>query len=71
MKAKEVRLLNTQEIRNRLADSRRELMNLRFQIVSGQLTDTTRLGQMRRQIALFETVLKARELGLEEEGEKK
>ena len=71
MKTKEVRLLTTQEINNRLADARHELMNFRFQLVSGQLTDTTRLGQMRRQIALYETVLRARELGLEEEGEKK
>ena len=37
-------------------------MNLRFQIVTGQLTDTSRLKQTRRQIALFETILHEREL---------
>ena len=44
-------------------------MNLRFQIITGQLTDTSRLKKMRRQIAVFETVLS--ELGLaEKEGKK-
>jgi large subunit ribosomal protein L29 len=61
MKTSEVRLLPTQEIVNKLADSRNELMNLRFQLVMGQLTDTSRMKQMRRQIALFETIITERE----------
>ena len=61
MKTSEVRLLPTQEIVNKLADSRNELMNLRFQMVMGQLTDTSRMKQMRRQIALFETIITERE----------
>jgi large subunit ribosomal protein L29 len=36
-------------------------MNLRFQLVMGQLTDTSRMKQMRRQIALFETIITERE----------
>ena len=36
-------------------------MNLRFQIVSGQLTDTSRLKQTRRLIAQYETVLRERQ----------
>jgi large subunit ribosomal protein L29 len=68
MKTKEVRILKTQELKNRLTDSRRELMNLRFQIVTGQLTDTSRLAQTRRVIALYETILRGRELGIEKEG---
>lgn len=61
MKTSEIRLLSTQEIRTRIADTRNELMNLRFQIVTGQLTDTSRLAQTRRVIARLETILCERE----------
>ena len=42
-------------------------MNLRFQVVTGQLTDTSRLKVNRRLIARYETLLRERELA--EEGE--
>ena len=70
MKTSEIRLLSTEEINTKLADARNELMNFRFQVVTGQLTDTSRLKIMRRQIAVYETVLRQRELGLNVEGEK-
>ena len=35
-------------------------MNLRFQMVTGQLTDTTRFKVIRRDIARFETILTER-----------
>ncbi|NPV75802.1 MAG: 50S ribosomal protein L29 [Anaerolineae bacterium] len=70
MKLSEIRLLSTNEVKTKLADARQELMNLRFQLVTGQLTDTSRLKKTRRQIALFETILRERELGLQREGEK-
>ena len=63
MKISEIRLLSTEEIKTKLADTRNELMNLRFQLVTGQLTDTSRLKITRRQIALYETILRERELG--------
>ena len=43
MKTSEIRLLSVEELRTKLADARQELMNLRFQVVTGQLTDTSRL----------------------------
>lgn len=70
MKLSEIRLLSTNEVKTKLADARQELMNLRFQLVTGQLTDTSRLKKTRRQIAEFETILRERELGLQREGEK-
>jgi large subunit ribosomal protein L29 len=60
MKNKEILLLSTQEIVKKLDDARHELMNLRFQVVTGQLTDTSRFKQVRREIARFETVLTER-----------
>ena len=42
MKLSEIRQLADQELVNKIADARQELMNLRFQVVTGQLTDTSR-----------------------------
>lgn len=70
MKTAEVRLLSTQEIITKLENSRQELMNLRFQIITGQLTDTSRLKQTRREISRFATILRQRELAEEQEGAK-
>jgi large subunit ribosomal protein L29 len=60
MKNSEIRLLSTQELVKKLDDARNELMNLRFQVVTGQLTDTSRFKQMHREIARYETVLTER-----------
>ena len=68
MKSSEMRMISVEELKTKLADARQELMNLRFQIVSGQLTDTSRLKQSRRLIAQYETLLRERELA--EEGAK-
>lgn len=57
MKAKEIRALSIEETKAKLADKREELMNHRFQQVTGQLTDTSRLRILRREIAVMETVL--------------
>ncbi|MDY0126124.1 MAG: 50S ribosomal protein L29 [Anaerolineaceae bacterium] len=60
MNAKEVRELSTEEIRAKLINTRQELMNLRFQMVTGQLSDTSRFKSARRDIARLETVLNER-----------
>ena len=60
MNAKEIRELSTEEINTKLMDARQELMNLRFQMVTGQLTDTTRFKITRRDITRFETILTER-----------
>ncbi|CAG0959321.1 50S ribosomal protein L29 [Anaerolineales bacterium] len=61
MKVEEVRKLAAEEIRTKLADSREELMKLRFQQVTGQLTDTSYLRVLRRNIARMETILRQTE----------
>ena len=57
MKSKELFDLTADEITSKLADSREELMKLRFQQVTGQLTDTSRLRIVSRDIARMETIL--------------
>ncbi len=70
MKIKEIRQLTTDDLKAKAQDARQELMNLRFQIETGQQTDTSRLSAIRRQIATYETILRERELGIEREGAK-
>lgn len=57
MKSAEIRKLGPEEIRAKLSDARDELMKLRFQQVTGQLTDTSRLNILRKDIARMETIL--------------
>ena len=51
MKISEIRLMGIDEIKAKLIEARNEYMNLRFQVVSGQLTDTSKIKQTRRLIA--------------------
>lgn len=67
MKPSEIRDLKIEEIESKLADARNELMNLRFQQVTGQLTDASRLRILRRDIARMMTI--ANERKTEVEGE--
>ncbi len=67
MKPSEIRDLKTEEIENKLADTREELMNLRFQQVSGQLADPSRLRLLRRDIARMMTILGERKAEAETE----
>jgi large subunit ribosomal protein L29 len=50
------------ELNNKLNDFHQELFNLRFQKTTGQLKNTARMGEVRRQIARIHTVLREREL---------
>jgi len=57
VKTSELRNLKSGEIETKLADAREELMKLRFQQVTGQLTDTSHLRILRREIARMQTIL--------------
>jgi len=69
MKPSEIRLMPVEEIKSKLATARNDYMDMRFQVVSGQLQDTSKLKQARRLIALFETILREKELAGNLEGE--
>ena len=57
MKATEARELDIEELEERLAATRRELFNLRFQHATGQLENTGQLKEVRKNIARLLTVL--------------
>ncbi|NJN79084.1 MAG: 50S ribosomal protein L29 [Anaerolineales bacterium] len=61
MKVEDIRKLAAEEIRTKIADARDEMMKLRFQQVTGQLTDASRLTILRRDIARMETILRETE----------
>jgi large subunit ribosomal protein L29 len=67
MKIHEVRALSTEAIEAQLNDTKEELMKLRFQLSSGELSDFTRLRQTRRVIARLSTVLNERLSNVESE----
>lgn len=52
-----LRDLSSGEIETKLTDAREELMKLRFQQVTGQLTDSSRLRILKRDIARMMTIL--------------
>jgi large subunit ribosomal protein L29 len=56
--ASDLRNLKPGEIESKLSDAREELMKLRFQAVTGQLTDSSRLRILRREIARMQTILR-------------
>jgi len=70
MKNEQIRLMSDEELNAKLADARQELMNLRFQVVTGQLTDTSRLKMTRRLIARYSTILHERQRHGKQEGGK-
>jgi large subunit ribosomal protein L29 len=62
MKSRDIWEMTPDEIRNRLDDAHAELFNLRFQFSIGQMQNSARLGQVRRDIARLSTVLRAKQL---------
>ena len=64
-----LRDLKPGEIETKLADAHEELMKLRFQQVTGQLTDTSHLRILRRDIARMQTILRQQQAAAGTEGE--
>jgi large subunit ribosomal protein L29 len=64
--AQELRDLNDGELFERLAHSKEELFNLRFQHVTGQLENHSRLQHVKKDIARCLTELRAREIAAAE-----
>ena len=62
----ELREMGDDELATRLSDARQELFNLRFQHVTGQLDNYARLGQLRKDIARMETLLRENEIAAAE-----
>ena len=62
MKAKDIRALTTDQMLEKEKQYKEELFNLRFQHATGQLENTARLRQVRKNIARIKTILSEKEL---------
>jgi len=57
MKAADIRVKTADELKDQLANLKKEALNLRFQKASGQLEATARVREVRRDIARVLSVL--------------
>lgn len=62
MKAAEIRNLSGENLQAKLKEARAELFNLRFQMATGQLDNTARIKQVKKDIARIQTEMRDREL---------
>jgi large subunit ribosomal protein L29 len=62
----ELRNLEVEELETRLDEAKQSHFNLRFQHVTGQLDNSARLGEVKRQVARIKTLLREREIAAAE-----
>ena len=62
MNAADLRAMTYKELEETLDESKEELFNLRFQMVSNQLDNTERLGEVKRDIARVKTLMREQEI---------
>jgi large subunit ribosomal protein L29 len=65
MRARQLRDLSNDELERKLAETRQELFNLRFQAATGALENSARLRLAKREIARILTIKTEREATLE------
>jgi large subunit ribosomal protein L29 len=65
LKTRELRNYSYEELLQRLKEAKEELFNLRFQAATGQLDNTSRIVETRKDIARICTVIREQELSEE------
>ena len=63
VKAEDIRAKTVDELKDQLNDLSKEAFNLRFQAASGQLENTARVRQVRRNLAQIKTILYEKKRG--------
>ena len=66
VKNSEIRELNNEEITKKIDECKEELFNLRFSQATGNLEKPSRIKELRKLVARMKTILRERELGMEE-----
>ena len=62
MKTKEIREMTNEELVRKVNELKTELFNLRFQLASGQLTNSASIGIVKKDMARVKTIIREREL---------
>jgi len=65
-KSQDLRDMDVNELETRLSEVKQELFNLRFQHVTGQLDNFSRLGRLRKDVARMNTILRQHEIAAAE-----
>jgi large subunit ribosomal protein L29 len=68
MKARELRELSDEELRQKGQELVEELFNLRFQLATGQIENVGRITAVRRDIARVKTIQRERQIRLTQQG---
>ncbi len=66
MTANELRSKSSEELENDLQDFKDTAFNINFRRILGQLEDTSQLTKVKKDIARIHTILRLRELGIED-----
>ena len=61
MKANELNAMSKEQLEEKVKELKSELFGLRFQLATGQLQNTMRLGEVRKDIARCKTILRQKE----------
>jgi len=65
-KAEPLRQLGDDELVTRITEAKETLFNLRFQLATGQQDNTARIGDVKKEIARLNTILRQREIAAHE-----
>ena len=57
MKASELRKMSAEELNKKCAEFKQELFNIRFQLHTGRLENSSRINTIRKQIAQVNTII--------------
>jgi large subunit ribosomal protein L29 len=68
MKARELRELSDEELRQKGQELVEELFNLRFQLATGQIENVGRISAVRRDIARVKTIQRERQIRAVQQG---
>lgn len=71
MRISEIRDLTEEELKSKLAELKKEVFSLKFQKATGQLENPMRIKNLRRDIARINTLIREKELGIEQERKQK
>ena len=71
MKAKDIRNLTTTEIEKEIKEAKEQVFNLRFQLATGQLEETSNIRKVKKTIARLKTIVREREIEEEKAADNK
>ena len=57
MKNKEIKKLSSDELKNKISSLKKDLFNFRFRKINGQIEDTSKISQLKRDLAKVRTKL--------------